>query len=519
MGERSGRARSWAIRGSAGMLVATSLTALVGAPVGAQTPVPPTPATPATTPATAAPESATGDGEWHNGEAAASADTFLVNIKQGNANIGVTYGRSLAGYRDITGNAEARAIDLGVLPTLFGGEQCDGSAPIMNPATFPPNTRTDSLAADSATSRRTEAFNPGLGTEPHGTSAGWQDATATKTPSARGITETPPSDMFVIAIDGGRSETTASLEGRVRSARAVVTADRLRVFGGLFTFENPRWEAIATSGEQNSTRGNFTFESATVLGMPRNVDQALADLAAFEAGLEELLAPFGVQLNLPRVEVADGRVKVTPMEFLVKDMPWGANVIAPFLGQVQPYKEALTKQLLAEDCKNESSLILLDVILGILGGSGAIEVMAGGVEASTAATDFSAPPLEPLPTNSSQPPPDTTPVEAATEVMPMSDFSSDFGFDDFSTDDLGFDDFDDLGLDDGLGTIDTLTTTPTVADDTEEVAAVPAVAGTRFEDSAAGAAAVAVGIAGLLGAIGLSFGERIMSRRTSRRIP
>jgi len=89
-----------------------------------------------------------------------------------------------------------------------------------------------------------------------------------------------------------------------------------------------------------------------------------------------------------------------------------------------------------------------------------------------------------------------------------------------SFDDLGFDDdFSDLGIDTtaDLG-IDTTTDT-TVADDTEEIAAAPASAGTRFEDSTAGKAAIAVGVAGLLGAIGLSFGERLMSRRTSRRIP
>ncbi len=494
MGERVRRARTAAIRGTAGVLAATSLLAIVGAPAGAQTE------------------------EWHNGEAQASADTFLVNIKQGNANIGVTYGRTIAGYRDITGNAEARAIDLGVLPTLFGGEQCDGSPPIMNPETFPPLTSVDSQTPNAAASRRVEAFNPGLGSNAGGASAGFQDATATKTPSSRAATESPTTDLFLIAVKNGTTESTTSLEGKVRTARAVMTADELKIFGGLFSFTKPRWEAVATSGAETTTRGNFTFERATVLGIPRNADQALNELAAFEAGLEQLLGPFGVELNLPRVEVTEGRVKVTPMEFLVKDMPWGAQVVAPFLGNIQPYKEALTKQLLAEDCKNESSLILLDVILGILAGSGSLEIMAGGVEAWTADTDFSAPPLEPLPPMTELPP-DTTPppVEVMPETDFATDFSSDLGFDDFSTDDFGSDDFSDLGTDD-LSSFDSTPTTTDTGDDTEEVAAVAA-SGSRFEDSTAGAAAVAVGILGLIGALGLSFGERIMSRRTSRRIP
>ncbi len=497
MGERGRRARSLAIRGTAGLLAATSLVAFAVAPAGAQSP-----------------------GEkWNNGEAAANADTVVLNIKQGNANIGITYGRTMAGYRDITGNAEARAIDLGVLPTLLGGEQCDGSPPRLNPATLPPHTRTDSQASDSATSRRVEAFNPGFDTEGPGTSAGFQDAVATKSPSGTGTTETPPTNLFVLAVEGATTRTHAALEGKVRTANAVVTADTLRVFGGLFTFEKPRWEATATSGEQTSTRGNFTFERATVLGMPRHHDQVMAEFAEFEAWLEQLLGPFGVQLNMPRVEVADGRVKVTPMEFLVTDMPWGAQVVAPFLGQIQPLKEALTEQLLDEDCKNATTLMLLDVVLGILAGSGSLEIMVGGVEAWTADTDFSSPPLEPLPTDSEVPAPPAPVV--ATEVMPDTSFSTDMGFEDLGFDDMGVDDmgFDDLGLDTtaDLG-IDTTTET-TVADEPEEIAAAPAVAGTRLEDSTAGRAAIAVGIAGLLGAIGLSFGERLMSRRTSRRIP
>ncbi len=496
MGDRAGRARSLAIRAAAGVVATTSLVAVLALPAAAQAP----------------------SEKWNNGEAAATADTFLVNIKQGNANIGITYGRSMAGYRDITGNAEARAIDLGVLPTLMGGEQCDGSDPILNPDTLPPNTRVDSLAADSGTSRRVEAFNPGFNGAGPGGTAGFQDALATKMPSSTALTETPPTDLFVLAIDGATTRSYTALEGKVRTAHAVVTADRLRVFGGLFSFEKPRWEATAKSGAETTTRGNFTFESATVLGMPRNYDQVLAEFAEFEKWLEQLLGPFGVQLNMPTVEAADGRVKVTPMEFLVTDMPWGAQVVAPFLGQLQPLKEALTKQLLDEDCKNETALLLLDVVLGILAGSGSIEVTAGGVEAWTADTDFSSPPLEPLPTDS-EIAPVPEPV-VATEVLPETDFSSDLGFDDMSFDDFGFDDdFSDLGIDTttDLG-IDTTTDT-TVADDTDEIAAAPASAGTRFEDSTAGKAAIAVGVAGLLGAIGLSFGERLMSRRTSRRIP
>src|SRR5690606_13717330 len=107
------------------------------------------------------------------------------------------------------------------------------------------------------------------------------------------------------------------------------------VFGGLFTFTNPRWEAIARSGDDDTNEGSFTFDAATVLGVERTQREALADFREFEWGLEQLLAPFGVELDWPEVEVADGRVTVTPMAFRVVDPPFGTQVLAPFFGTIQ----------------------------------------------------------------------------------------------------------------------------------------------------------------------------------------
>lgn len=441
--------------------------------------------------------------EFRRGEAEASAQTFEVNVTQGNANIGFTYGSVIANYRDATGTADAKALDLGVLTTLFGVEQCDGSPAIINPATFPPQTRVDSTEAAASRSRRAAAHMPGMGTGPAGPLAGHQDATATPLPSSRAVTESEPADMYVLALEGGRTDVTTSLRDQVREARAVITADTLTVFGGLFSFTAPRWEALARSGAATTTEGSFTFESATVLGQPRTAEEAMTDLEGFRSGLEQLLAPFGVRLDLPEVQVEGDRVRVTPMAFVLEDMPWGNEVIAPFLGSLQPLREALAQQLLAEDCRNETSLLLLDVLLGILGGSGAVHITAGGVEVFTADTDFSSPELPPLPIDSPAPPIDT----GGTDVL---------GVDDLALGDLG-----------GAGELAPATTptaeavgatatTEAPAEDDEELAAVTAsVPGAA--DGATGAA-VAVGIAGLVGAVGLSLAERLRARRNSRRI-
>jgi hypothetical protein len=454
---------------------------------------------------------------FSNGEASASADTVTLNIKQGNANIGFTFGRSMATYADITGSSEARALDLGVFPVLFGVEQCDGSAPVLNPATFPPLTRANSSEAGSDASRRAEAFMPGMGTDPAGPSAGFQDATAAPGPSSRAITDSADADLFLVALSGGHTEVTTTLEDQVREAHAVVTADQLKVFGGLFTFDHPRWEAVARSGRVTTSEGRFTFTGATVLGLPRSPEDAMADLAEFKKGLEQLLSPLGVELQLPTIEVADGRVRVTPMSFKIVDPPWGAEVIAPFLANLQPLRESLVQQALDEDCKNETSILLLDVILGVVAGSGSVEIMAGGVEARTDDTVFPAPlpPASPPQTLAAQ---GTAPRPGSPAYDEYTPGSYSPGYAGTSPRSSSGTSFADLGLDELDEGVDTeVAAAETTRDD--ELAALPSAATSSFEDSDAGRAAVAVGLLALLGALGLVFGERLMSRRTSRRIP
>jgi hypothetical protein len=445
-----------------------------------------------------APDAGAQEDGFRRGEAEAHAESFTLNIKQGNANIGFTYGRSRSGYQDRTASAEAHAIDLGVLPTLFATEQCDGSTPPMNPDTLPPRTRVDSTEEAAPRSRRVEVRIPGSDGGPHGPVAGTQDAIATPQPLSRGLTTSVDTDIFLLALDGGRTEVTSRLDGQVRSAVAVSTADELRVFGGLFTFEQPRWEARVESGDRVVNEGAFTFERATVLGVERTPADALRDFAEFEWGLEQLLAPLGVELELPAVEVTEGRVKVSPMSFKVVDPPFGRQVLAPFFGSMQSVREAESRRLVEQDCTNALKITLLDVVLGIAAGSGAIEVLAGGVEAFTADTDFSVPPLEPLPLGAPalpMPPPppldlgadlDLAPTPVPAPAVPAAPVAQEVAG-------------------------------RTEEPEGDEQAFLPATPSSRFEDSTKGAAAVAVGSAGLAGALALAFGERFRARRRARR--
>lgn len=445
------------------------------------------------------------------GSAQASADTFSLSMKAANATIGLAYGRSLARYQDRTGSSEARALDLGALPTLFGGPQCDGSPPLLPPTALPPVTSADSTLPGAEQPRRTQVFQPGIGGEPNGGPVGFQDATATALPSSRAVTESVPADVFLVALVGGRTETSAQLVDGVREARAVVTADELRVLGGLFVLREPRWEAVARSGAREETSSTFTFASATVLGIERPVAQVFADLRGFEQGIEQLLAPLGVDLTLPTTEVVEGGIRVTPIGFRVVEPPFGRDVLIPFLGQVDPLVQALRKELVEQDCKNDVALTVVDILLGVLGGSGSIEILAGGVEVVTDDTDFSAPP--PLPALA-EPPVEVAPETTLAEPVPDIPYEEPVVVTDTVPPlDLGVGDL-------GLGDV-SAGAAPVVAQVERaraEEAALPSVIGNRFEDGTAGRAGVAVGTIALVGALGLSIADRVVGRRARRTI-
>lgn len=437
-----------------------------------------------------------------NGDAQATADTLALNMIAGNLVVGMTAGRSTASYKDRTGTADGRALDLGALPTLLA-QPCDANPSFLNPATLPPLTSVNSSDEGSAASHSTRVFLPGLRDGPAGAPIGYQDATATATPSSWASTQSDPVDAVLVSVDGGRTEVSTSLQGQVREAHALSTANQLRILGGLFTFNQPRWEATARSGAQTTATGSFTFSSASVLGTTKPADEIMKDLQGFKESTEKFLAPLGVQFDLPSVKVTDTGVEVTPMGFRIQNPPLGMNVVIPFLDKnaadLQSWRDDVKKQ----GCQSDLFLTVVDVIIAVFGGAGSIETLAGGVSATTTATDYSVPPpvTEPPTTEA----PTTTPTVEASNVSTADTAPVDAGS--FTT-----------------ATTPVTRTTPRVTTPkpapkriTQDQVVVPAAS--KFEDGTAGKAGVVVGSLALLGALALAAGDRFVGRRARRRIP
>lgn len=465
------------------------------------------------------------------GEASAQSTTFLLGLSPGGGKpIEVALGRSTAHYQNTTAKSQGEALGLGLLNVFFGPPSTCGNRPPIIPADqLPPQTTADSGLAQSmaAPIEVHSPGDPGTATTPGtpGGVIGTQIANATPSPqSSTAATTTVTQDYGVLAIDNGASTATTSLIGGVRTATAVTTATRIRVLGDMVVINEPRWEATTTSGGTTTATATFTFKSASILGFERTAANFPGDFGDFANSVAGLLSGLGVTLTYPKVVTADGRITITPLVLSLANPPIGTDFITPLLAFLKPALDEEKAKAVADNCNNETIQQIVDLILGVLGGTGSFTLNAGGATAFTAATVF------PDSSIFDAAPPDTTPAPDATAFgatnqqsfvasNTTSRSSSSYGSSSKSSSyDTGVGS--DLTAAVPVAAIPETPTTPEAPPTTEGYILPRAdLVARRFEPGHRGGPAVAVGLLGLLGLIALAAADRLIMKRTKREIP
>lgn len=109
-------------------------------------------------------------------------------------------------------------------------------------------------------------------------------------------------------------------------------------------------------------------------------------LTALETALNTALDSTGITLTFPRVErftkPAD-LVRVSPMRLVLKDTPVGKQALGPLLNLSRAQREQLFDQLAAAICEGAGALLVGDIGVSILSGTGFLAVEFGGAEATT----------------------------------------------------------------------------------------------------------------------------------------
>ena len=252
------------------------------------------------------------------------------------------------------------------------------------PEDIPDPTRVDNRQGDAVVD--SDEF-PIAGTALGG---GREHAEATKQPLSRAIA-TSAATAFgpVVTIDGGQAEAvTEIIDGQARQATATVVADV--DIAGIVSLQDMKWQAVHRTGADRVSDATFSVGEASAMSVPLGVDQ----LDALETQVNTALVATGIRVEFPRVEQFEepaDLVRITPMRIVLQDSPVGKAVLGPALNLTRAQREQLFDEIVGVLCDAASVLLVGDISLSVLSGTGFLAVEIGGAEATTGELVFENP--------------------------------------------------------------------------------------------------------------------------------
>jgi hypothetical protein len=311
---------------------------------------------------------------FSNGTAKATAVVARVAPGVGSLELGISSGVAVAEIKNTIAQAQAEALDLGLIGSTLTSESCSGDAPLTQDQ-LPQASRVDSRGGDTAL---TEEETPIPGSPLKG---GRKHVEASTDPAARAISTVLGAFGGLLTFDGGTADAvTRVVPGEAREAHAQVSVDL--DIGGLVQLSGMRWEAFHRTGKDPEAEATFDVGTAALLGVPF----PLESLDALEEGVNGVLAPSGVTISFPKVErftePAD-LMRISPMRILLKDSPAGAHALGPVLNLTRVQREQLFDQLAAAYCQAAGVLLVGDIGVSVVSGTGFLAVEIGGAEATT----------------------------------------------------------------------------------------------------------------------------------------
>ena len=338
--------------------------------------------------------SAARQGEVGNGTAKATAVVAKVAPGVGALELGVTSGVAVAEITNSLAQSQSQALDLGLIGTTLTADGCREAT--IGADDLPQPLRVDNRNGDAVEQR--DEF-PLAGTV---LGAGRLRSEAKTTPSSNasasgvGFAIDP-----LLRFDGGHAMAeTEVLPGAGRLARASV--DTSIDIAGVVRLEGMRWEAFHRTGDERVVEGSFSIAAAEVGGIPFPGDE----LEPVEAAANTLLAFSGVTIEFPEVERFEAPtdlVRVTPMRIVLRDSPAGGLLLGPGLNASREQREQLFDELTAAFCDAAGALLVGDITISVISGTGFLAFEIGGAEAISGdfvqgdAIDIPAPPAAPPP--------------------------------------------------------------------------------------------------------------------------
>ncbi len=308
-----------------------------------------------------------------NGTAKATAVVARVAPGVGALELGISAGVAVAEIKNTIGQAQAEALDLGLIGSTLTAESCLGDG--LPPSALPNALRVDSRGGDtSATEDEAPVDGATIG-------GGRKHVEATTRPTAEAVSTVAGIVGSLLTFDAGRAtSSTEVLPGEARVSRAQVNVNL--DIGGVIKLSGLRWEAVHRTGKDPEAAATFDLGTASLLGLPI----PLESLAQLETTLNTALESSGVQITFPKVErftTPADVVRVTPLRIVLKDTPIGKAVLGPLLNTSREQREQLFEQIVANAACASGALLVGDIGLSVASGTGFLEIEIGGAEATT----------------------------------------------------------------------------------------------------------------------------------------
>lgn len=307
-----------------------------------------------------------------NGTAKATAVVGKVAPGVGALELGVTTGVAVADTTNALAQAQAQALDLGLIGTTLTSDGCREAS--FGADDLPQPLRVDNRGGDTEASRdEVPIADTVLG-------AGRLHAAATTTPSSAA---TASGVGFAIGplltFDGGRAlAETEVFPGKGRQAHAAVESSI--DIAGVVRFDAMQWDALHRTGTDRVVEGSFSIGAAEIGGVPFPGDE----LEPLEAAANTVLAFSGISIDFPEVErfaEPTDLVRVTPMRIVLEDSPAGGLVLGTGLNASRAQREQLFDDLTAAFCDAAGLLLVGDITVSVISGTGFLAFEIGGAEA------------------------------------------------------------------------------------------------------------------------------------------
>jgi hypothetical protein len=309
---------------------------------------------------------------FSNGQAKATAVVTKIGPGVGNLELALGSGVAVSELKNDLAQAQAQSLDLGLIGTTLTADGCEAAA--LRPDQLPQPVRVDNRQGDAS---ETTDYAPVAG-ETRGGGRG--SATATKKPSATAVATAAASDGPAVSIGGGKATAvTEVIDHAERQAHATVELD-LKLAGGALELSNLRWDALHRSGKKTHAEATFDIGTAKLAGVPVPLDSLKAAQDAINTGLAET----GISIEMPHVErfqKPTDLIRITPLLITLRDSPAGKAALGPGLNATRAQREQMFTDLSNAICDAAGILLVGDIGVSIVSGTGFVTYGIGGAEA------------------------------------------------------------------------------------------------------------------------------------------